>query len=110
MRIVLRTGTLCTAGQLQMHFQTTELRSWLERPTYGAPNIVGELPVVRSKCSILEPTAPGAPAPGTLPAAAAAAAVSSFLQERSPAEPDTSVRRRQQPVCATSSACPASWR
>ena len=46
-------GWAC-AGELQMHCQTAELKQWLERPTYGAPQLAGELPVVHSKCSLLE--------------------------------------------------------
>ena len=52
----------CDTGRLQMHCQTHELKAWLERPSYGAPQLAGDLPVVQSKCAILETPAGAATA------------------------------------------------
>lgn len=45
---------LCTAGHVQVHCQTPELRGWIDRPTYGAPQLSNPPINVPGKCSVLE--------------------------------------------------------
>lgn len=42
------------AGHLEMHCQTTALKAWIDRPTYGAPPLDTFPTPVPGKCSLLE--------------------------------------------------------
>jgi hypothetical protein len=50
----LRKLSCCAVGHVQVHCQTPELRGWIDRPTYGAPQLSNPPINVPAKCSVLE--------------------------------------------------------
>jgi hypothetical protein len=39
-----------------MHCRTAQLKTWIDRPSYGAPQLTTPPSIVHSKCSILDST------------------------------------------------------